>query len=197
MSSSCNTDFIQEQIKFIEGVDEITKDILVQYTISSGFINAPLWKNKKILPSVIKQIKKLDNAFDNVPPLEEPIVVWRGVNTKNATEGSHRNFLSTSLSRSISEKFTDKPCCLMKISLPAGTKVLPVFNLSRHENECELILPRGGTIVVLNTHQEDNLEVADCTFLKNGSITVDDLQQVSTAVKVIEKEKPKPWFIEF
>jgi hypothetical protein len=35
-------------------------------------------------------------------------------------------------------------CCLLEIHVPAGTKVLPIWNLSKNPHEMEVLLPKGG-----------------------------------------------------
>jgi hypothetical protein len=92
-------------------------------------------------------VTDLDAAFGRMPPTPHALVVYRGVGTPREAEtlGSDPAYLSTSLSRRTAADFATEGCprCLAKITVPAGSRVLPMLTVSRYREQ-EVLLPRGG-----------------------------------------------------
>ena len=91
-------------------------------------------------------VADLDAAFGRMPPTPHALVVYRGVGTPREAEtlGSDPAYLSTSLSRRTAVDFAAEGCprCLAKITVPAGSRVLPMLTVSRYREQ-EVLLPRG------------------------------------------------------
>lgn len=92
-------------------------------------------------------VRDIDASIEALPPLPCDLVVYRGVKTigKGLTRArkttNDKGFMSVSLSASTARRFAGKKCCLLEITVPAGTRVLPV-TMSVY-NEQEVLLPRG------------------------------------------------------
>lgn len=104
-------------------------------------------------------VNDLDEIFKRVPPLEDDILVYRGVTVKHKF-GVLAGFISTSYNFATAITFADKQkqCCIFIIRVPAGAKVLPVEDLSVTSNEGEILLPRSGYFEAKGTVYKSGFE---------------------------------------
>lgn len=108
-----------------------------------------------ILNKNIKDVqRRLDVAFANVPPLTNHLTVYRGVNYKRNSNYIHdpiynKQYISTSTSVDVAKQFVDSGCCILYITVPIGSHVLPLERITEYINEYEVLLPRGGNIRVI------------------------------------------------
>lgn len=79
----------------------------------------------------------LDELFENVPPIDQTQIVYRGISTYFPLE-SIKSFISTSLSFDVATSFSGKYCCLLYITLSPGSKILPLKELSYLPSEEEM-----------------------------------------------------------
>lgn len=119
--------FHQARVLGIQGLDEFKK----RFTS----LSAVDWR--KIMVQYVADMKAI---FEGAPPLPSPLTVYRGV--KNKKQRPRAGFVSTSLSKEQAEHFMDpeKKCCLLTLQIPEGTRVLPLFVLSRYPLEAEILL---------------------------------------------------------
>ena len=123
-------------------------------------------------------IKNIDQAFEVVPPLTQPIVVYRGVGLTSSRDpyipAFYRNLKpgdliydpalsSTSIDKNLAQKWAAQPDdAILIIRLPAGSKTInPIsswrsgvseMNLHSHApNEKELLLPRNSVFKVIKS----------------------------------------------
>ena len=147
------------QYNYVANLPYDIKMALREYTQEGDYISFNL-ALRGIFPFEEKwrnRLQKMDLAFESVPELTEPILVYRGM--ASPLEISHHtlgNFWSTSESLEEIEKFitgdlseeellSDDPlCCLYKITVAAGSKVLPLPEM----NEREVLLNRNGKLIV-------------------------------------------------
>ena len=117
----------QARVLGIKGLDEFKK----RFTT----LTASDWR--KIMVQYVADMKAI---FEGSPPLPVPLTVYRGVKTK--LQRPRAGYVSTSLSKAQAEQFMDpeKKCCLLTLKIPEGTKVLPLFVLSRYPIEAEILL---------------------------------------------------------
>jgi hypothetical protein len=107
-----------------------------------------------VLNKNIKDVqRRLDVAFANVPPLKHSLVVYRGVKYNRGEKYSHdpiynKQYISTSTEESVAENFVGNSCCILYITLPMGTHVLPLERITHYPGEYEVLLPRNGKIQV-------------------------------------------------
>lgn len=118
----------------------------------------------------------LTRIINMSPPLTRDIVVFRGVQNdfylKGAKNGIYKNigFVSTSLDIDKAQFFQrrkdgdlDNKCCIQRITLKKGTKVILMMSPSQYGDEKEILLNHGSTykIVqprVLKTFYNNNYE---------------------------------------
>ncbi len=143
-------DSLSEQTAY---VDKLPHDI--QYSLRfysykgyvpiNGFLRG---LRSEISPSVKKHVENIITAFRDVPPLREPIIVYRGKLSDKIY--SDKAFLSTSLIMETTQDFS-RECCVFKITVSAGSKVLPIENFSIKASEQEILLDRNGKLEKTNT----------------------------------------------
>lgn len=137
-------------IEYINVLKEYTKD---KYTSVNKFLRDDLqFFHYKPDDKVINYVDAIDEVFRKIPPLKQDVFLWRGV-TRN--DGMPDNFvdkayISTTLDKQLAQKFSGYKCCLYKIRVPKGTKVIPVSLTSHHSNNVEVLLPRDGQYTIVN-----------------------------------------------
>jgi hypothetical protein len=147
---------LKKQEEFLIKLSDKEIKVLKKYTHSSSYINGKLrfgnsFSHEKNI-EIIDDIKTFDNLFLNIPPLENEIIVYRGIECEDLSISKKkeyfydRGFVSTSLNKDIGEQFGD---CLLKISIPIGSKVLPIYaikgdRLYDEYPEYEILLNRGA-----------------------------------------------------
>lgn len=95
---------------------------------------------------VINTIKELDNIFKKIKPIPAPIVVYRGIGLNNISGYSNSyQFQSTSFNPDHAYRSLHaRGCCLFKITIPAGSKVIFTGNTLD-----EVILNRNTSIKII------------------------------------------------
>jgi len=95
-------------------------------------------------------VKTLDGIILSMPPLTVQITVFRGTTDSNAIAEcgrrgvfpSCRQYVSTTLDKSIACGFARKKGCIIAIPLEIGSRVLPLLTVTRYWAEQEVLLPR-------------------------------------------------------
>jgi hypothetical protein len=111
--------------------------------------------------------KKIDNAFRNVPPIEQDMILYRGINDKGNTTGTYtlkedftKQYWSTSITKTVAVGFkAGAKCCLFTIKVPKGTHILPLATLSKYPHENELLLSRNGDYVITKQDGKGNVNM--------------------------------------
>jgi hypothetical protein len=138
-----NVAWFPEQVAYIKSLPASDQDLIYSYTLSPGNINTAA------------KIARLQEIILNSPPLHTSMVVWRGVkhnyikvNDKNVYTNQDR-FISTSIeSRVAIDTFMGPQCCLFKIILLAGARVL-FLAPSNYQVEHEILLHKDSLFYVL------------------------------------------------
>ena len=97
--------------------------------------------------------RHVDAAFAHVPPLDHALVVYRGIRYKGETYTHdpiyNKQYISTTTKIGNANEFLGgSSCCILHITLPKGTHVLPLQRVTLHEDEFEVLLPRNGELQV-------------------------------------------------
>jgi len=157
---------------------------------------------------IIKSIIVIDGLFKNAPKLDEDIYVYRGVSfldpyyEKQMTEKlkslrkgqsfSFENYLSTTLMNSVAmddfilsgfAKNNEPKCCLFKIFLPKGSRILYLdskqtgFGNNKNNkvqllSEYEVLLPRSSLLKFIKSYTISGKIPRSCTLeeLQSGKI---------------------------
>lgn len=180
---------IYEQVKFIDELkhsDSDQVDAIALYTGPNGYdINSALRLNTSSSLAKYKMVIDLiDLAFNEVPKLVKPIIVYRTIDDELTYDYSDKGYISTT-----TDKYTEQDeytCCTLVITVPIGTPILPIKALSVNPNENEILLERNG-ILVYNGHKTiDNNFIVNMTYLspKSELVKKTDLKQVGDLVKM-------------
>lgn len=109
-----------------------------------------------------------------MPPIETSITVYRGIKTSLMGDiTSIVTHISTSYDQKESLVFTNKYCCMIRITLSPGSKVLPVEDISIHPLEKEIIVSRFGSFNLVLISVIDDLKFYDLVYLPEGYIHIE------------------------
>jgi hypothetical protein len=144
---------LAKQIEYVKNLTTEQKNSLYSYTVGSGEINSSL-RGYRTTPQALEKIKNIDKVFEGIPPLEEPLTVYRGItvsdNSKILRKGDlvyDRAYQSTSLYAEYAYlQFVKSNCCLFIIRLPKGSQVVPLTPIESYKNEFEILLNHGSLL---------------------------------------------------
>ena len=131
-----------------------------------------------------KLIDLIDDAFEGVPPTQQPITIYRGIQGPFLLDAV--SYVSTSHDPDIAKSFTGKHCCRLKILIPPGSHVLPIEKISNMPNEKEILLPREGQFVITNTRSEDDIQSYDLIYIPELSVPIN----VDTNLNKVSQQTP-------
>jgi hypothetical protein len=127
-----------------------TRSYVKRYAIFSKYVY--YFKASNHMRPVLKAaVERVQALFERVPPLRKPLTVYRGV-VDNAwvKKGTMvlKGLTSTTLRALIGSLYADEQrrCCLMRIHVPAGRRVLPTLGLTDGNYHMEIVLPDNAAI---------------------------------------------------
>lgn len=136
---------LDEQIKYMNNLNREIIDSLVFYAGRGYAVLNYAMRNPaeiaKLPETYLTHIRNIDWAFAHAPPLKSELIVYRGIREPNQIENT--SWSSTSLTIKYVHSYAGEGCCILKITVPAGNKVLPMFVLSDYTEE-EILLDRGA-----------------------------------------------------
>lgn len=141
---------LQPQIEYMKNLNVKTRQALQFYT-GNGYMSINAFLNKGANAETTNKVKEyinlIDDAFKNAPPITQTFVVYRGIKhtSKITTDFVNKPYFSTSSNKTVSLNFSGNKyhkCCFFEVTVPKGSKVLPVMSLSLHSHEWEILLPR-------------------------------------------------------
>jgi len=183
-------DFIK-QISYMESLPPQHKSMIKMYTDTydklinpklSGIESEPLTRVEKTL------VDTLNYTIAHAPPLEHDVIVYRGLQERPNI--NRTGFSSTTPNKDIAERFMkDDRCCLMKIVLKKGSKVLPLvgheFTFVRgSDGEEEVLLGTGTWTVKGKEYTYNNSDFTTST---------EPDEDILTLVYVLSNMNPKLW----
>lgn len=149
------------QFDFIDNLSENIKDSIRNYTLNAYMaINTKLRNNEKLLKIEQDILDDIDYAFKNVPPISSQITLYRAINSSHPVykddklEGFNPKKMVSVISatydiESTGEFYSDKTkCCMLVITVPAGSRILPIENISEFKDEREILLNRNGAYYI-------------------------------------------------
>lgn len=157
---------LSPQIKYIKNLSSDIKRSLIWYTNGYNFqdFNINLRFDNPLTAEQTYHLNNITKAFSNVPPLNNPIMVYRYTSVKNAIK-TDKAFTSVSMSSRVALKISREPqnekrkCCILNILVPSGIKVLPLFAISDLKWELEVLIDRYTELINLgkNSHGMYNI----------------------------------------
>lgn len=142
-----------EQLKFLDNLSPDIIESLKIYTTSTGYdINKALRALKGgSLNNILKYkniIENIDSVFDAIPITKSPITLYRDTSLNFNYDIKNYGYVSTTYKRdTLVEEHDDienPKCCIINLSIPAGVRLIPLFNISNHKEEHEVLLPRNS-----------------------------------------------------
>jgi hypothetical protein len=140
---------LSTQIQYVDNLSTNMQKALEYYTSDGyNYINEYLRDgvqtfSKKVYP----MIQQIDSAFEHVPALTSDITVYRGIRSSFNIRHDfiEKAYTSTTTEILIAIDFNAKrKCCVFKINVPKGKKILPLLTCSENKSETEILLPRNS-----------------------------------------------------
>lgn len=168
---------LEEQLRYVENLPQNIKESLILYTDEKYIKLNEYMRFGGRLPTEYQEIyDNIHLAFDNVPVLINSMTVYRGIrkNISIKYEGKYmpylKSFISTSTSLNEARDFSGDTCCMLRILLSSGSKVLPLSTISEHPEEMEILLSDEGEFIITNVVLLGTLETYDITYIPKNFI---------------------------
>lgn len=122
------------------------------------------------------------NLFEVVKPIEDTITVYRGVDVNNTDEIKtfKKGITSTSYSIENALNFVENNCCILKITIPSGSKILDIGNVSYFPEEEEVLINNAfGTLKIIDFSKYKNkIDVVNVVYIPHDTmmLTVKNLK---------------------
>jgi hypothetical protein len=163
---------LKPQFEFIESLPKDIKTSIILYTenlftvINTALRDTALREGlaTKLSKEHENVLKDIDYAFENVPVLKNSLTVYRKVSNKPPVEmktpfpNPHSKYykdkfdekkmtsiISATYDKGVASRFDIRTdCCILVITVPAGSSVLPIENIFSFKKEREVLLNRKG-----------------------------------------------------
>jgi len=169
--------------QYVNVLTDQQKESITRYTSDFYYedINKRLYTDIQLSSTQSKIVSDIDDAFFTAPKTTEDVIVYRGVKTSynpNVLSG----FFSTSLDYDVAMGHADdaKGCCMFVITIKKGSKVLPVWSISRHPTEKEVLINRNE---VFHADKVENINGMDHYYFSIGDmeeLEVSQTRELST-----------------
>ena len=164
---------MEKQYVYVMSLSRDIKESIKDYTGSEyEYINQQLRTHRPLTFSQKEIVDNIDKAFVTVPPIEEPTVVYRGIKDKYIPD--LHSFISTSFDVDATHKFRGRHCCVLRILLPVGSKILPIKEISDHPDEKEVLIGRFGKLNVTGKEYRDGMEYYDVVYIPEVKVEIVD-----------------------
>lgn len=128
------------------------------HLIVNGYLRGNENYSEEAAKDIAQKVRNIDDVFDQTPPLDKPIRVYRGVSPSvinklhPGDEFRDDGFVSTSIGSD-----SAFPGAEVEIRLPAGTRALYLDTISMHTGEQELLIDRSYKYKVLEVKRASYL----------------------------------------
>jgi hypothetical protein len=174
---------LEPQFDYVNNLSDPIKAAILDYTAEAyRDLNERLRSGSILTSDQRRLLERIDQAFDRVPPTEQPIIVYRGV--RGSFLPDIVSYVSTSYDPDVAISFAGTVCCYLKIIIPAGSHILPITGISKNPQESEILLPREGNFIITNTRSNhlDGVKSYDLVYVPENSLPLTDttnLTQIS------------------
>jgi hypothetical protein len=175
-------------LKYIKNLPEYIIESISWYT-GGNFdkLNEKLRKNKELNETEYKNLKNIDIAFESVFETVSPFIVYKGKTSKNVY--SDKAFISTSINIEEAKKFAGENCCVLKIIVSPGSKILYIKDISRYKNENEILLDKNGILLATSSYIDNGMIIINCTYVNGSSKVLHDNKDISTSIKSLKNKQ--------
>lgn len=182
--------YLPEQEQFMKTLNTEELSALYFYTMTEGssMISEYLRKGVVSHEKIETIVRILENIFLKIPPLTKSTTVYRGTRRKIEDGYIDEGYVSTTIDILQAHKFLKKGnCCLLKINVPKGAKVLPLYSLKGmefkrsdfvgdiinhptrevyiNEEEFEIILDKKGMFLITEIQIIDMIECVITVYI--------------------------------
>lgn len=133
-------------------------------------INNSIRYNDIINDDIKNIINNIDYIFKNIPPLEKDIILYRGIN--DPTYINQNSYISTSLTLNGALNFKYNNCCILKIHIPSGTKIIPLHGIFKDSDfgqldEKEVLLQPNSKLEIFYEYIDKmGVKTFECIYIK-------------------------------
>jgi hypothetical protein len=147
-----NIDGLEDQILYTMGNKSLINSIKWYTTKDYRDFNSTLREKQLMSPKNLIHLHNMQKAFMEVPPLHknQKLVVYRGVKHFRNND-ILKHFLSTSLSIEEALAYASDDCCVFRITVGPGSKILPFFIHAEYSGELEILLDSDAYVYINNT----------------------------------------------
>jgi hypothetical protein len=178
---------MRKQISYVNSLPENIRESLAWYTGGAfDTLNERLRKGKGLGSMQAEHLHRIDLAFSGAPALENPITVYKGKNSMSVY--SDKAFISTSVEYDKALDFAGSKCCILEITVAPGSKVLPIFGLSRYQEEGEVLLDRDGELTATYVGAKGDMKVIKCVYLPRTGISIEKGVDIKEAEKELQTD---------
>lgn len=136
---------------------------------------------------ITKYSNNLLRIFNNAPVTNKNMIVYRGIKEDYVMNGKNNNvyktncFVSTSFDLKIAMSFTGSTCCLQRITLLKGARILLIAGISSYAHEMEVLLNPNTVFYISGKDKKFYRNIYDlCPYSSFNEIKVTDMIVLKT-----------------
>jgi len=123
-------------------------------------------------------------------------VLYRSIDDDLGKEYKDLGFISTTWDLStiyepMSKSGQHIKCCILEITIPSGSKILPVEFYSEHPDEREILLQRGSHMMVTNEIVKGGIKFLHMLYTPPVMIPTNNLQKIESVNEKLDSESKK------
>lgn len=175
---------LDKQYEYVNDLNIEIRDIIKRYTGSFYYkLNKKLRENEELSYKYKTIVNKLDSTFNACPIIKDEITVYRGIQSDNFIP-ELISYISTSYDIDEAIKHSGIKCCLLKILIPPGSKILPIENISEYHGEKEILLHRLGKLNITSREYKGRLLIYNLVYIPINSVEINS----NTNIKKVKRE---------
>lgn len=171
-------------IKYVNNLPMESKKHLIHYT-KNGYkkLNKKIRNERPLNDDDINMLKSIDSSFTYAPEFEDTITVYRGI--KGEYKPSLISYISTTTDMDTALSFSGTHCCILKITIPAGSKILPIYDISDFKQEFEILIDRTGEYIITSIEEPyDMPKIYNIVYIPPTSIKIEDTVELTPTFDV-------------
>lgn len=173
---------MEDQREYVRNLPDSIKESLNWYTDVNYITFNEIIRSGKVIPRNERvHYENITTAFDQSPPLKHSVIVYKGIVGEKVF--SDKAFVSTTTSYDVTKYFSLEECCVLEITVSAGSLILPISEISNAPDEHEVLLDRGGTMTVTGTDIRDNKKIIYVTYTPQFSAVITEEKNIDSIVE--------------